>query len=126
MLKVKQSDNRDFDFLLSDHQWHSYYLHLKDLEDNKQNRTGVGLLGMYSSSDEDDQVQEDAIDESAELEEPHTVRRIHPEKPEATPDQRIMENNTEEEAARKAKRLKRAKMMKGHYALKLMESNRKS
>jgi hypothetical protein len=122
MLKVKQSDNRDFDFLLSDHQWHSYYLHLKDLEDNKQNQTGVGLLGMYSSSYEDDEVQEDTINKSVELEEPHAVRLIHPEKPEETPDRRIIEINTEDEAARKAKRLNQAKMMKGHFALKLMES----
>ena len=123
MIKVKQSNNRDFDFLLSDHQWHSYYLHLKDLEDKKQNQTGVGLLEMYSSSEEDDEVEEDTIDESGELEEPHAVRLIHPEKPDATADRRIIEMD---EAARKAKRLKRARMMKGHYVLKLMESNSKA
>jgi len=122
MLKFKQRDNEDFVFLLRDHPWHAYYLHLKDVEDKKLNQTGIGLLGTYSSSDEDDHDNE-AVQEAVKYDEPvNTVRLIHPEQAKKVDNDQTGDNDNSDEAAQKARRLKRAKMMKGHYALKLMES----
>ena len=126
MLKFKQRDNEDFVFLLRDHPWHAYYLHLKDVEDKKLNQTGIGLLGTYSSSDEDDHDNE-AVQEAVKYDEPvNTVRLIHPEQAKKVDNDQTGDNDNSDEAAQKARRLKRAKMMKGHYALKLMESSKNS
>lgn len=123
MLKVKESHNEDFIFLQPHHQWHCYYLHLKEMEEKKQNLNGVALLGMYSDSD-DDNPPEVEVTEPLRQEGAHTS--VRPTLPQHGVPLSIKEHNEttcfNDEAARKAKRLKRAKMMKGHYALKLMEN----
>ena len=127
MLKVKQSQNEDFVFLQPQHHWHCYYLHLKEMEEKKQNLTGVGLLGMYSDSEEDDPLDNEGTETlSHEMAHASVGTTTLPQQSKPLDIEQHTKVCFNDEAARKAKRLKRAKMMKGHYALKLMESEKTS
>lgn len=109
MLKVKQADNPDFDFLRDDDRYYPFYQWYKESKrppkpiaakkpDVKKQPLG-GLLDGYSSSSSSDD------NDNKALKRPPTAEII-----------------TDEEIAQKARRLQRAKMMREHFQNKLNSS----
>jgi hypothetical protein len=143
MLKVKQANNAEFSFLKPDNECHAYYLWLKEQEEKriKQKETvekagGMDLLGMYSSSSDDDDESAAEKDQSATAP-PAKDSTEHPDHLQYTSASVTAADNTSsakrpsdfadkhDDAATKARRLKRAKLMRGHYRLQLMEGESK-
>mmetsp|Transcript_14914 Transcript_14914/g.21097 ORF Transcript_14914/g.21097 Transcript_14914/m.21097 type:complete len:191 (+) Transcript_14914:754-1326(+) len=159
LLKLKQSDNKEFEFLKAEHKYNPYYLFLKDRggeidkpvmlnkqkynqaemsdeksgnEDDKEDdneTSGIGgLLGMYASSSDDD--DESPCKECSNAATPSKVSDNNQVSTISAIDTSInaTTHNEDEESSsniddqRKAKRLKRARNLKGHFALKLMEN----
>lgn len=141
MLKVKQADNPEFSFLKANNACHAYYLWLKQEEEKRrkeqdavQNAGGMDLLGMYSSSSDDE-----VDDKKAQLKKSEDTQTNRPFTSDTSPaptqdmpdndrkrpvDDPTIENDGA--AAKKTRRLKRAKQMRGHYRLQLMEGESKS
>lgn len=127
LLKVRQSENPDFAFLQPVHPCHPYYLWLKEKDqapkravpdtsseskpEAEGKKPGVqGLLALYSSSSSEDEGDDEK------------VREDDNDDPEVTKPDDNVQSSSKEEEERKAKRLKRAKLMSGHYKLSLLKS----
>lgn len=132
MLKVKQADNPEFAFLRTDNNCHGYFIWLKQQEERtrKEKETvaksgGMDLLDMYSSSsDEEQDLPSDQKTTQSELShEDNTLKVAQPAQAGADGTKRIDRDGDHEDDAKKAKRLKRAKLMRGHYQLQLMEDS---
>mmetsp|Transcript_16664 Transcript_16664/g.30149 ORF Transcript_16664/g.30149 Transcript_16664/m.30149 type:complete len:273 (-) Transcript_16664:43-861(-) len=137
MLKVKQADNPEFAFLRTDNECHDYFIWLKQQEDRtrKEKETvaksgGMDLLDMYSSSSDDEQdlpsdqktAQSEPSREDIASTKPFNLSDVS--QPTETSDGATKRINRDDEDEKKGKRLKRAKLMRGHYRLQLMEDSK--
>jgi hypothetical protein len=149
LLKVKQAGNHEFSFLQTHNECHAYYEWLKerqhekegftsnDKKDSDENKGGLSLLDMYSSSSDEESTSPDNVAKEQANDEPQVPSAFDtseiPQVPSASApvnddnDKRPSDdNNDNDAAAKRARRLKRAKLMRGHYRLQLMESDTKN
>ena len=114
MLKLKQKENNDFEFLYPSSELHPYYTHLKnellDMERQEKrpavsSEAGTTILASlcnYTSSSEEEQEQV-----------------ITSSKVQDVVAKRTFESDDDDETEKKAKRLRQAKALKDHFARKL-------
>jgi len=136
MLKVKQSFNPEFEFLKPESEYHAYYVWLKQQHEERTKEKesvdkagGMDLLNMYSSSSDED--ESTAGKEKSTQLQPCVDTRTDSWKvpseavsvPTGAHEKRRSEA-VDDDAAKKARRLKRAKQMRGHYRLQLMEDSK--
>lgn len=153
LLKVKQADNPEFSFLQPHNECHAYYEWLKerqqqqqqeslsrDKEEVDQKKGGLSLLDMYSSSSDEGSTSPDNLDTEQAKDQSQVPSAFDTseiaEGPSASApvndddgdDNKRPTNEADKDAAaaKRARRLKRAKLMRGHYRLQLMESNTKN
>lgn len=139
MLKVKQGDNPEFAFLKPDNECHSYYVWLKEQQEQmrKEKATvekagGLDLLDMYSSSSDEESTCDEVKLGGDAVATPSADASIEPDVGVTAASTIAVEkvkrpNNAvvgDDDEAKKARRLKRAKLMRGHYRLQLMEGFR--
>lgn len=147
LLKVKQANNPDFAFLNPNNECHAYYLWLKEEQERKRKEEesvakagGLSLLEMYSSSSEDEEstTAQETNSQLKTCETRATMTHTTQEEdainapngagtlPVNATGKRSADNkaafaNDGKDEEKKARRLKRAKLMRGHYRLRLME-----
>lgn len=135
MLKVKQANNAEFAFLRPGNDCYAYFVWLKEEQERMKREKetmeragGMDLLGTYSSSS--DEEDEPSAEETAQAKpcENGSVLPVNDSRKDDLVDTNVSTETNDngkrmesEEAAKKAKRLKRAKLMQGHYRLQLME-----
>jgi len=142
MLKVKQADNPEFAFLKPDNQCHAYFVWLKEEQEQikREKETvdkagGMDLLGMYSSSSDEDSAAEETAPvkpcgDNTSVPPVYSQNKVEDvlgaSSSAAGKEKRPSHvGDDDEAAAKKAKRLKRAKLMRGHYRLQLMEGSKR-
>ena len=132
MLKVKQADNPEFQFLQPNGECNAYYEWLKQKHQPKAAETkppadkgGLGLLDTYSSSSDEESMSATIRNDTTLPTADGTKEAPSLDEASATgPTKRANATNEDDNvaAAKRARRLKRAKQMSGHYRLHLMNS----
>lgn len=131
MLKVKQADNPEFQFLQPNDECNAYYEWLKqnchsNAAETKSpaDKGGLGLLDTYSSSSDEESMSAARNDTTLTMADPTKETPSLESTSGSGPTKRASVTNEDDNviAAKRARRLKRARQMSGHYRLHLMNS----